>query len=51
MLVGNVGERVPGVLGPLDDGAEVKDDCELALELSADETELTRGDSPLEEYD
>ncbi len=41
-----------GVLGPTDDAAEVKEDCESALEL-ADEPdeamELTRGDAVAEE--
>lgn len=45
-----VGERVPGVLGPLEDGAEVNDDCEPPLELAAEEIELTRGDDTLDEY-
>lgn len=45
-----MGERVPGVLGPLDEAAEVKDDWEPALELAADDMELTRGDELLDEY-
>lgn len=44
------GERVPGVLGPLEDCTEVKDDCEDAWELAAEEIELTRGDDPTAEY-
>lgn len=41
---------MPGVLGPLEDATEVKDDCEPRWELAADDIELTRGDEPLEEY-
>lgn len=44
------GEYVPGVLGPWEDGIEEKDDCEPALELAAEEMELTRGDNALDEY-
>ena len=42
-----MGERVPGVLGPPEEGAEVKDDKEPAWELVAEEIELTRGDDLL----
>lgn len=45
-VMGRVGE---GVLGPLEDAAEVKDDCE-ACELEADPIELTRGDEVPDEY-
>lgn len=48
--MGRFGDRVPGVLGPLDEGAEVKDDCDPALELAAEEMELTRGEDRLDEY-
>jgi len=44
------GESGPGVLGPLDEAAEVNDEWELKLELDADDMELTRGDEPLDEY-
>lgn len=43
------GERVPGVLGPFDDTAVVKDDWEPALELADEEMELTRGEEVPEE--
>lgn len=46
---GSVGDSVPGVLGPLDEAAEVNDDWDPAFELAADEIELTRGDELLEE--
>jgi hypothetical protein len=45
-----VGESVPGVLGPLDEAAEVNDDWEPPFELAAEEMELTRGDELLDEY-
>ena len=44
------GDSVPGVFGPLDEAADVNDDCEPALELAADEMELTRGDELLDEH-
>lgn len=47
---GRVGDRVPGVLGPMDDWADVYDDWEPVWELAAEDIELTRGDEPLEEY-
>jgi hypothetical protein len=34
----------------LDEAADVKDDCDPACELAADEMELTRGDELLDEY-
>jgi hypothetical protein len=34
----------------LDEAADVKDECELRLELDADDMELTRGDEALDEY-
>lgn len=48
---GKLGESVPGVLGPLDEAADVKDDWEPVFELAAEDIELTRGDAVLEEYD
>lgn len=45
-VMGRVGD---GVLGPLEDAAEVNDDCE-ACELEADPIELTRGDEVPDEY-
>jgi hypothetical protein len=42
VVTGRVGD---GVFGPLDDAADVKDDCEPA----ADPKELTRGDEMLED--
>lgn len=39
---------MPGVLGPLDEAAEVKDDCEPMCELATDDIELTRGEELLE---
>ena len=48
LLMGRLGERVPGVLGPLDEAAEVKDDWEPVL-LATEEMELTRGDELLDE--
>jgi hypothetical protein len=48
--VGRFGDRVPGVLGPLDDAADVKEDWEPAFEPAADDIELTRGDELLDEY-
>jgi len=47
---GRAGDRVPGVLGPLDEAADVYDDWEPALEPVAEDIELTRGDELLEEY-
>lgn len=47
VVTGRLGD---GVLGPFEDGAEVKDDCESPLELAEDAMELTRGDDVLEEY-
>jgi len=49
LLEGRLGERVPGVLGPLDDGADENEDCEPACELPADDMEAPRGDEPLDE--
>lgn len=49
--VASGGESGPGVLGPLDEAAEVKDDREPMLELDADDIELTRGDELLDGYD
>lgn len=46
-LMGKVGE---GVLGPLEDAADVKDDCEPACWLEAEPMELTRGDEVPDEY-
>jgi hypothetical protein len=34
-----------GVLGPAEDAAEVKEDCESPFELADDPMELTRGDT------
>lgn len=39
-----------GVLGPLEEATEVKEDCDPAWELDADPIELTRGDEAPEEY-
>ncbi len=39
-----------GVLGPVDEAAEVKEDCVSALELWDDPMELTRGDAVPDEY-
>lgn len=44
------GERGPGVLGPLEEAAEVKDDEELRLAVEAEDIELTRGDELFEKY-
>lgn len=44
---GRLGE---GVLGPFEEGADVKDDCESPFELVEDAMELTRGDDVPEEY-
>jgi hypothetical protein len=46
-LTGRVGD---GVLGPLEDATEVKEDCDPPLELTVDAMELTRGDDVPEEY-
>ena len=46
-VTGRLGE---GVLGPFEEGAEVKEDCESPFELAEDPIELTRGDEVLEEY-
>ncbi|KAI5926970.1 hypothetical protein F4810DRAFT_706929 [Camillea tinctor] len=46
-VTGRFGE---GVLGPLEEGAEVKDDWESPFELAEEPIELTRGDEVLEEY-
>lgn len=46
----SAGERGPGVLGPLEEATDVNDECELRLELDADDMELTRGDGLLDEY-
>jgi hypothetical protein len=45
--VGNVGE---GVLGPREDGAEVKDDCDSAWDPFEEAMELTRGEDVPGEY-
>lgn len=37
-------------MGPFEEGAEVKDDCESPFELAEDPIELTRGDEVPEEY-
>ena len=50
MLGGRVGESVPGVFGPLDEAADVKEDWKPEFELPIDEMELTRGDELLDEY-
>ncbi|KAH9999758.1 hypothetical protein F4779DRAFT_622618 [Xylariaceae sp. FL0662B] len=47
VVTGRLGD---GVLGPLDDVAEVKEDWESPFELAEDPIELTRGDEVLEEY-
>ncbi|KAI1380891.1 hypothetical protein F4677DRAFT_441221 [Hypoxylon crocopeplum] len=47
VVTGRLGD---GVLGPFEDGADVKDDCESPFELAEDAIELTRGDDVLEEY-
>lgn len=48
VVTGRVGE---GVLGPLEEAADVKDDCEPAWALAADPMELTLGDGvPEDEY-
>lgn len=39
-----------GVLGPFDDGADVKDECESPFELTDEAIELTRGDEAPGEY-
>jgi hypothetical protein len=44
---GKVGE---GVLGPSEDGAEVKEDCESACEPLEEAMELTRGEDVPGEY-
>lgn len=46
-VTGRLGE---GVLGPFEEGAEVKEDCESPFELAEDPMELTRGDEVPEEY-
>ncbi len=47
----SAGDKGPGVLGPLDEAADVNDECcELRLELDAEDMELTRGDGLLDEY-
>lgn len=46
-VTGRLGD---GVLGPFEDGAEVKDEWESPLELAEDAMELTRGDDVPEEY-
>jgi hypothetical protein len=47
--VASVGDRGPGVLGPLEEAADVNDDCEPRLELEVDDIEPTRGDALLDE--
>lgn len=47
VVTGRLGE---GVLGPFDEGAEVKEECESPFGLAEDAMELTRGDDVLEEY-
>jgi hypothetical protein len=49
-FVGRVGDRVPGVFGPLDEATDVYEDWEPPMELAVDEMELTRGDDVPEEY-
>jgi hypothetical protein len=46
-LIGNVGD---GVLGPKDDGAEVKEDCESVCDSLDEPMELTRGEELPGEY-
>jgi hypothetical protein len=46
-FTGKVGD---GVLGPRDEGAEVKDDCDSACESLDDPMELTRGEELPGEY-
>ncbi|KAI1251021.1 hypothetical protein MGN70_008082 [Eutypa lata] len=46
----DTGRLGDGVLGPFEEGAEVKDDCESPFELAEDPIELTRGDEVPEEY-
>lgn len=47
MVTGRFGD---GVLGPFEEVAEVKDECESPFELAEDPMELTRGDDEPEEY-
>jgi hypothetical protein len=46
-LMGNVGD---GVLGPREDGADVKDDCDSACDPLEEAMELTRGEEVPGEY-
>lgn len=46
----DTGRLGDGVLGPFEEGAEVKDDCESPFELAEEPIELTRGDDVPEEY-
>lgn len=46
-FTGRVGD---GVLGPLEDAADVKEDCEPPWELTDDAMLLTRGDEVPDEY-
>ena len=39
-----------GVLGPFEEGAEVKEECVSPFELVEDPMEQTRGDEVLDEY-
>lgn len=45
-LMGKVGD---GVLGPSEEAAEVKDDCEPGCEMTEEARELTRGEQVPEE--
>lgn len=47
MGTGRLGD---GVLGPFEDAADVKEDCDSPLELVEEAIELTRGDEVPDEY-
>ncbi|GAW25321.1 hypothetical protein SAMD00023353_0403480 [Rosellinia necatrix] len=49
-IVVELGKFGEGVLGPFDEGAEVKDVCESPFELADEAIELTRGDEALGEH-
>lgn len=48
--VADTGRLGEGVLGPLEEAAEVNEECDSPLELVDDAIELTRGDEVPEEY-